>query len=171
MVSWDVGGWKHSQWFRTTNLGLERDIHATESALTLYIDHLYRAIGKRNATVSVYLGFDTVNHLIFLGKLREYGVTGTFLKWFESYLSNRYQQVSIDGTFLALRPISIGVPQGSILGPLLFLTYINDLPNCIRSCHVHMDADDTVLYVDSSTSNGIKSKLDSDLHSPGQSIV
>jgi len=116
--------------------------------------------------------FDTVNHFILLGKLRAYGVTGTFLKWFESYLSNHYQQVSIDtlGTLSAPAPISIGVPQGSILGPLLFLTYINDLPNCIRNCHVHMYADDTVLYVDSSTSYGIKSKLDSDLHSPGQSF-
>ena len=73
--------------------------------------------------------FDTVNHLILLGKLGGYGVTGTSLKCLESYLSNRYQQVSIDGTLSAPTPISIGVPQGSILGLLLFLTYINDLPN------------------------------------------
>jgi len=55
--------------------------------------------------------------------------------------------------------------------PLLFLTYINDLPNCIRNCHVHMYADDTVLYIDSSTPNGIKSKLDSDLHSLEQWLI
>jgi len=115
--------------------------------------------------------FDILNHLIFLGKLEGYGVTGTSLKWFESYFSNRYQQVSTDGTLSAPGPIFIGVPRGSILDPLLFLTYIDDLPDCIRNYHVHMYADDTVLYIDSSTPNGIKSKLDSDLHSLGQSIV
>jgi len=62
-------------------------------------------------------------------------------------------------------PAPIGISQGSILGLLLFLTHINDLPNCITNYHVHMYADDIVLYVDSSTPNGNKSKLDSDLHS------
>jgi len=63
--------------------------YSTESALALYTGHLYRAIWKRNATASVYLdlakAFDTLNHLIFLGKLRGYGVTGTSLIWFESF--------------------------------------------------------------------------------------
>ena len=71
------------------------------------------------------------------------GISGKLLQWFENYLSNRTQLVSINGTHSSVLPVSSGVPQGSILGPLLFLIYINDLPVCASFGSVYMFADDT----------------------------
>ena len=73
--------------------------------------------------------FDTVNHSILLKKLEHYGVRGNLLRWFESYLSERKQYVYFNGEISDLMNISCGVPQGLVLGPLLFLIYIHDIPN------------------------------------------
>ena len=79
-------------------------------------------------------------------KLEHYGVRGVSNQWFKSYLSNRHQFVTIQNTHSNLLPISCGVPQGSILGPLLFLIYINDLNEAIKNSVVHHFADDTNLF-------------------------
>jgi retron-type reverse transcriptase len=96
--------------------------------------------------------FDTVDHNILLKKLSKIGVCQAALKWFESYLSNRFQYVSIGSSASNLLCIRIGVPQGSILGPLLFLIYINDLPN-ISSLLSFLFADDTTLLSSNSDLN------------------
>ena len=91
--------------------------------------------------------FDTVDHKILLHKLEFYGVRGVCNDWLKPYLSDRKQFVSINGyDYYNLMPVICGVPQGSVLGPLLFLIYINDLHKAIRYCKVHHFADDTNLF-------------------------
>ena len=89
--------------------------------------------------------FDTLNHNILLKKLNYYGITGTPLLWFKSYLSNRSQYVSFNGKCSTLLPLTCGVPQGSILGPLLFIIYVNDMHKASSKFDSILYADDTSL--------------------------
>ena len=89
------------------------------------------------------MSFDSVPHTKLLHKLCTYGINGKLLKWLESYLYDRQQCVKIGNTTSYLLPVLSGVHQGSILGPLLFLMYINDLPDCLASSTVYMFADDS----------------------------
>ena len=91
--------------------------------------------------------FDSVDHQILLRKLQDVGASTSVLQWFNSYLTNRYQVVRIHSTVSNPLPIEYGVPQGSILGPLLFSIYVNDLPEAPRNCSTECYVDDTKLFV------------------------
>ena len=108
-----------------------RKQHSTTLALINMYDKISSSIDQRKCSVGVFLdlskAFDTVNHDILLNKLDYYGIRGLSLDWFKSYLTNRSQFVEFNGASSSSKFISCGVPQGSIVGPLLFLLYINDL--------------------------------------------
>ena len=144
-----------------------RAIHSTVTALLEATDTWAYNIdrGKINAVVFLDLkkAFDTVDHEILLSKLSNYGIHGNAHQWFKSYLENRTQVCSINGSLSESCSLSCGVPQGTILGPLLFLLYINDLPNCLSSCEPRMYADDTHLTYAGNDADNIQLRLNQDL--------
>ena len=90
--------------------------------------------------------FDSINHDILRRKLAHYGVNGDALQWFENYLQGRRQCVRVNNVTSESRPCTMGVPQGSILGPLLFLLYVNDFPQHVQNENCNIFADDTIIY-------------------------
>ena len=111
---------------------------------------VFDSFGDNCQMDSIYLDFrkvfDKVPHFELLSKLSDIGISGKLLMWFHNYLTSRKQLVSINGAHSSVLPVSSGVPQGSILGPFLFLIYINELPDVINSCNVFMFADDTKCF-------------------------
>ena len=107
--------------------------------------------------------FVTVDQKILLAKLNHYGIRGVSDDWFKSYLSNCNQYVSINGYESGLAALNCGVPQGSVLGPLLFLLYINDLNQAIKFCKVHHFADDTNLLCLSNSIKKLNKLVNADL--------
>ena len=102
--------------------------------------------------------FNTVKHDILLRKLDHYGIRGSILKWFKSYLTNRKHYGYINGESSKIKEISCSVPQGSVLGPLLFLLYINDLPNISKVLDFYLFADDTNTYYESNSLQDLEKK-------------
>ena len=119
---------------------------STTMALLEFIDKLSGAIDDKLITIGVFIdlakAFDTVDHSILLGKLQHYGVSGIAHDWFESYLTKIQQYVTLNKAESKRARITCGVPQGSILGPILFLLYINDLNDVSSRLRSIMFADD-----------------------------
>jgi hypothetical protein len=108
--------------------------------------------------------FDSVSHPKLMYKLSKYGISGVLLAWIKAFLSNRTQYVSVENANSKICPVTSGVPQGTILGPILFLLYVNDLPDCIKNSSVSLYADDAKIYdiVSSNTSCSLKLQEDLD---------
>jgi len=138
-----------------------RKHHSTGLALIDVVDQIYQHLDNRDKALGIYLdlkkAFDTVDHNILLAKLFHYGVRGTVHDWFRSYLFNRKQFVCLNGVVSDIGNISCGVPQGSNVGPLLFLIYINDIGNSIPGLSVKLFADDTNLFIFSDSIDILKS--------------
>ena len=98
-----------------------------------------------NIFLDLSKAFDTIDHTIILNKLKYYGLKCLTLNLFQSYLSNRNQYTEIDDTTSTMLPIQVGVPQRSILGPILFIIYVNDFPQCSNKFDFLIYADDTTL--------------------------
>jgi hypothetical protein len=130
-----------------------RPNHSTSLALIEVIDNIYYHLDRNEFVMGLYLdlrkAFDTVNHDILLWKLYNYGIRGITHRWFSSYLENRRQYTSVNGINSEITKVTCGVPQGSVLGPLLFLLYVNDMPNAIPGEKLKLFADDTNLFISS----------------------
>ena len=137
---------------RSINAGIERKQHSTNHAVISLVEKLYSALDEGNIAVTCFLdlkkAFDTVDHSILISKLYKLGIRGPILKWFKSYLSNRQQFVQIHKTKSDIKPVVCGIPQGSILGPLLFILYINDLAEVSDTLHTILFADDTTVTIE-----------------------
>ncbi len=114
--------------------------------------------------VDLRKAFDTVDHAILIDKLSSFGICENELKWFKSYMTNRTQQVDYNGTLSDQRTITTGVPQGSILGPLLFVMFVNDAPDAVKEL-IDLYADDTTLQAADNDLQNLESKLNSELES------
>ena len=144
--------------------------HSTIDAVTKFVTDTCKSLDDSESTLAVYLdlskAFDTIDHSILLKKLEFYGIRGQALDWFSSYLHNRKQFVHYMGSDSHTETIKCGVPQGSVLGPLLFIIYTNDLPACLNLTKSILFADDTTVYLSSknqkylyTTMNGQLQKL------------
>ena len=127
-----------------------RKAHSTTTCILNLLDYLYNCMDNGKMVGVVFLdlkkAFDTVNHDIMLLKLSKYGLSINAVEWFSSYLKGRVQTVKINGKISRELPTKCGVPQGSVLGPLLFILYINDLEEYLVDSRIGLYADDTALY-------------------------
>jgi len=125
--------------------------HSTCLALINVMDDIYEHIDSNDKVLAIYLdlqkAFDCIDHNILLYKMNHIGIRGTVYNWFKNYLYNRIQYVTVNGVNSDFSTLKCGVPQGSVLGPLLFLLYVNDVGNSVPNIPVKLYADDTNLFI------------------------
>ena len=152
-----------------------RSLHSTVTALLEATDNWAYNIDRGSVNAVVFLdlkkAFDTVDHVILLSKLFEYGIGGIAHDWFKSYLENRNQKCFVNGSLSDSEFLTCGIPQGTILGPLLFILYINDLPNCLSNAVARMYADDTHLTFACNNIETINDVMNHDLRNVNKWLV
>ena len=140
---------------------------STEQAATLFLDQVKRKVNDGKLVGSVFIdlskAFDTLSHAKLLNKLASYGVSDAELHWFEDYLFNRSRSVKYQDVLSRQQKVYCGVPQGSILGPLLFIIFFNDFCCCLKHSDVTKYADDTVISVAGKDIFIIETRLSSDM--------
>lgn len=149
-----------------------RKNHSTSDALLNTLNMIQTEKVKKNIVLGLFFdlskAFDTVNHEILMYKMSYYGIRGVALNWFKSYLSGRKQFVTIGKTDSNLESINIGVPQGSVLGPLLFLIYMNDIQFACNDACIILFADDSNVFVYDKTADKLFIKANHICHNIAQ---
>ena len=144
-----------------------RKNHSTSHTLIHLVNKIASAIDPHKTTVGVFLdlsrAFDTLDHQILFAKLEHYGICVVALQWFKSYFSCRQQFIHFDQACSPMQTIKCGVPQGSILGPLLFILYINDLPDASELTDPLLFANDSSIFYSHSNPNCLESVLNDEL--------
>lgn len=147
----------------TERQGGFRPAHSTTNTASSFVKDLMTALNKKLKVAALFIdfrkAFDVIDHEILLDKLHSVGVCPLSLNWFKSYLVGRKQRTFVNNTSSVFQSITYGVPQGSCLGPLFFLIYINDMVQSLESPLVHLYADDTVLYQYSTSLPDLENKL------------
>ena len=132
----------HQSGFRPKHSTMTALINVTE----YWLNKLDRGMFVGVVALDLQKAFDTVDHAILLHKMRLYGLSDSMIEWFRSYLTDRTQCTVVNGVQSTPQTMTCGIPQGSNLGPLLFILYINYLPLCVKNSEVSLYADDTCLY-------------------------
>ena len=144
-----------------------RPEHSTIDTIVKFTENLYKNLNSGRTTIAVYIdlrkAFDTVNHHILLQKLDLLGIQGSNFEWLKNYLQDRTQCTLANNVCSSKLNISCGVPQGSVLGPLLFLTYVNDMKNVLVNSSHYLYADDTVIFISGENTIEVVNKLQVDL--------
>jgi hypothetical protein len=152
---------KLSAFFEENNVIIEkqsgfRKSLSCETSLNLVLTQWKEEIDQGKVVVGVFLdlkrAFATIDRNLLFRKIEREGVRNDENQWVESYLDNRMRLTSVNGKYSQPRGISLGVPQGSVLGPLMFIIYMNDIGSAIKECQYYLFADDTLLSVSGNSS-------------------
>ena len=141
--------------------------HSTEHAVIYFMDYVTKHLENGKHVIGLYLdtkkAFDSINHSILLAKMNSYGLRGNCLNLIKDYLSNRTQSVRVNDTLSTFKNIECGVPQGSVLGPLLFLIFLNDLNSLSPNLEVITFADDASIFISNPSMTALESQMNKEL--------